>query len=454
MSEPTIRNERDLVDYTATLDCIHCGLCLETCPTYSLTGAETSSPRGRIHLMRAVAENNLVPDAEYRDELEFCLVCRHCESVCPAGIHMGEMMTVARDSMYRSAPRPLLERVGRRLGFGVLLPNRTALRLAGSLLRIGQQSGLLPWLATSSPVLKTQLQALAALPPVAPANQRPLLPRHTPASGSARPGAAPVAWMLEGCVMPELYPEVNRSTARVLAHLGSEVRTTRDSVCCGALHAHNGDLEGARALAKKLIRSYEDDQATSVPSPIVVNSAGCGAHMKELAHLFEEQDGWHERASKLAARVVDFSEYVAPLLAESREPLHSTRSGSVTWDSPCHLCHGQSIRDEPLELLRSVELPNGELVELHSAESCCGSAGIYSALRPKDSAEILAPKLDALEATGAKTLVTSNPGCQLQWQSGIRARGLKIEVKHLAELLDEALGAQPDSSELDAREGR
>ena len=439
MADTIIRTTRDLVDYAATLDCIHCGLCLESCPTYNLTGAESSSPRGRIHLMRAVAEENLEPDAEYRDEMEFCLVCRHCESVCPAGIHMGEMMSVARDAMYRAAPRPLLERLARWIGFRCLLPSRTALRVFGSLLRLGQRTGILALKAQASPFGNAQLNALVALPPVPAGSERSLLPRRLPATGAATKSTAPVVSMLEGCVMPELYSGVNYATARVLTRLGSEVKTTRDSVCCGALHAHNGDLEGARSLAKKMIRAYQRLDESGQPTPIVVNSAGCGAHMKELAHLFEESDGWHQRAAEFSKRVVDFSEYVAPLIAEAEPSLVLKVEGAVTWDNPCHLCHGQGIREQPLDLLKAVELPNGELVELANAESCCGSAGIYSALRPDDSADILNPKLDALEQSGAKTLVTSNPGCQMQWQSGIAKRALDVKVKHLAEVLDEAL---------------
>ena len=448
MADTIIRTERDLVDYAATLDCIHCGLCLEACPTYSLTGAESSSPRGRIHLMRAVAEKNLEPDAEYRDEMEFCLVCRHCESVCPAGIHMGEMMSVARDAMYRAAPRPILKRLARWIGFRWLLPSRTTLRVFGSLLRLGQRTGILELKARVAPFGNAQLNALAALPPVPSGTERSLLPRRLPPTGAATMSTAPVVSMLEGCVMPELYSNVNHATARVLTRLGSEVKTTRDSVCCGALHAHNGDLESARSLAKRMIRAYKELDGSGEPTPIVVNSAGCGAHMKELAHLFEESDGWHQRAADFARRVVDFSEYVAPLLAEAKPFLQSKQGGAVTWDNPCHLCHGQGIREQPLDLLKAVKLPNGELVELAEAESCCGSAGIYSALRPDDSADILAPKLDALELSGAKTLVTSNPGCQMQWQSGIAKRALDVKVKHIAEVIDEALA----ESDLGSRE--
>ncbi len=454
MSPAKIRTSEELVDYAATLDCIHCGLCLETCPTYQLTGVETSSPRGRIHLMRAVAENNLVPDDAYRDEMEFCLVCRHCESVCPAGVRMGEMMSVARDSMHEDAPRSLGVRLARWLGFRVLLPNRAALRISGSLLRFAQKSGLLRWLAEHSPVAREQFAALAALPTVAPANLRRMLPARSPAIGSHSSSQTSVVSMFEGCVMPELYSQVNRATETVLTRLGAEVCTNPAAVCCGALHAHNGDLAGARSLAQKLINAYEPRESTedSASTPIVVNSAGCSAHMKELAHLFDSADPWHARAEALAKRIVDFSEYVAPRLAEEQPDLRLDLSAPITWDNPCHLCHGQSIREQPLDILRSIDFGSNAFVELEGSESCCGSAGIYSALRPQDSADILDPKLDALKDSGAKLLITSNPGCQMQWQSGIRRRGLDVEVKHLAEVLDDALSRSVPESELDANE--
>ncbi|MFT5284716.1 MAG: glycolate oxidase iron-sulfur subunit [Planctomycetota bacterium] len=443
MSTTPIKNQNDLIDYAGTLDCIHCGLCLETCPTYTLTGVETSSPRGRVHLMRAVAEEQIENDAEFRDEMEFCLVCRHCESVCPAGIRMGEMMSVTRDAMYQSSPRTVVERLARYIGFRLLLPSRTALRITSSLLRIGQKTGLIRFLVRNSPFAKNQLAALNALPTIPDANKRGLLPALIPASVSASQSQSPPqrAALFEGCVMPELYSEVNHATAQVITRLGVEVHTTKSSVCCGALHAHNGDLEEARDLARKLIVSYEKlgDKESADDFPIVVNSAGCSAHMKEYAHLFETDDPWHARATRISERVVDFSEYVHPLLENSKLKLHSTEQGPVTWDNPCHLCHGQGIRKQPLSILESVEFAKGGFVDLDDSESCCGSAGIYSALRPDDSTAILAPKLDALELSGAKLLVTANPGCQLQWQSGIANREMGVKVKHLAQVLADAL---------------
>ncbi|HUR28808.1 MAG TPA: heterodisulfide reductase-related iron-sulfur binding cluster [Planctomycetota bacterium] len=423
-------NDKELVDYAHTLDCIHCGLCLRTCPTYQLTGNESSSPRGRIALMRAVAEDRLdAREPEYGEELDFCLVCRHCESVCPAGVRFGEMMEHARSQITRAVERPFSVRFVRWAGFSRGLRSRFLLARAHGALRLAQESGMLAPLAN---LLGTRGAALASLPSVPPARERELLPLFTPAQGTRRG----VVSMLEGCVMPELFGRVNRATARVLATLGFDVRTTRAMVCCGALHAHNGELEGARELARTMIAAFEATDAKGEPAtPIVVNSAGCGAHMKELGRLLEGDAAWSERARRFAERVVDFSEFVAPRLAPELALRLPPRR--IAYDDPCHLCHGQKIRREPRAILDRIA--GLERVEMPGSESCCGSAGIYSILRPDDARAVLAPKLAEFAATGADTLVTANPGCQLQWRMGLDRAQSSASVVHVAELLDAAL---------------
>jgi len=404
-----------LIDYTRSLDCIHCGLCLRTCPTYQLTGAEPSSPRGRIHLMRAVAEGDLIPDASFAEEMDFCLLCRHCESVCPSGVEFGAMMEHTRSGL---APKTTLGRVAQKLGFN-LLKSRLQLRLVASSLRLLQLSGLARLL---SALLGERGIALAKLPPIPPSARRRLLPEENPAEG-----AAPVA-LLEGCVMPELLGDVNRATVRALNAGGHSVSVPKSQpTCCGSLHAHNGELGQARELAKETIAAFEETDEVQV----VTNSAGCGSHMKEYPNLFADEPAWLERAERFSARVRDLSEVLAP----SAQPALDTArvQTPITYDDPCHLCHGQGVRDEPRALLDATGL---ERVELTESESCCGSAGIYSALRPKDAERILEGKLDALRASGARTLVTANPGCQLQWQAGVKEAGMDVEVLHLAELLD------------------
>jgi glycolate oxidase iron-sulfur subunit len=281
-----------------------------------------------------------------------------------------------------------------------------------------------------APLLGERGQALTNLPSIPSAKERELLPERTP---SSREDSTPVT-LLEGCVMPELLGRVNRATVRVLAAAGHEVLVpAKQPTCCGSLQAHNGALDEARILAKQVIAAFEETDEI----PVVTNSAGCGSHMKEYANLFEDEADWRERAERFSARVKDLSEILAerPLQAK----LTSNVSGPITYDDPCHLCHGQGVRSEPRALL---DQTGHERVELRDSESCCGSAGIYSALRPKDAALILEPKLEALKDSGAKTLVTANPGCQLQWQAGIKSAGLDVEVLHIAELLERSLEAR------------
>ncbi|MCZ6596201.1 MAG: (Fe-S)-binding protein [Planctomycetota bacterium] len=420
-----IPDSETLIDYAKTLDCIHCGLCLQTCPTFLLTGAEASSPRGRIHLMRAVAEERLEPDATFAEEMDFCLLCRHCESVCPAGVQFGAMMEFTRGNIARKVPHGLVARLARWVGFRVVLPRRLVLRALGSLLRLGQVTGLVK-LAV---LFGERGRGALDLPPVPPLPARRLLPASTRPAGEEKGSAA----VLEGCVMPELYARVNRATVDSLAALGYRVRVPSGVTCCGSLHAHNGDLDGARNLARRMIAAYE-----GLDDPIVVNSAGCSAHMKELHHLFDEDDAWHARAHDFAGRVRDYTEFVAPQL-EGRELRLGAEvvPGPVAWDDPCHLCHGQGVRAEPRRILDAIK--GLETVPLEGSESCCGSAGIYSLLRPEDSRAIFEPKREALARSGARTLVTANPGCQLQWESGLRRAGADVRVVHIAELVSAAL---------------
>jgi len=448
-----LADPRELVDYTRTLDCIHCGLCLRTCPTFQLTGVETSSPRGRIHLMRAVAEGQLVPDADFADEMDFCLLCRHCESACPAGVHFSELMEHTRSALRDSPelrPGPLA-RAARWLGFALVLPRPRLLALLASTLRLAQRSGV--WKPLTRLAGKRG-RALEHFPRVPERRARARQPERTPPRGEA---AREPVLLLEGCVMPELYGATNRATVASLSHLGCEVRVPRGQRCCGSLHAHNGERELARELARANIEAFERAGASYA---IATNSAGCGSHLRALEHLFDEGDPWRARAAAFAARARDFSELAAPLTkVASSEAASDARDldalsqelpqplGPLTWDDPCHLCHGQQIRSQPRQLLDWACGALGlERVELRESESCCGSAGIYSVLRPEASAAIFAPKLEALRASGARTLVTANPGCQLQWETGLRAAGLEVRVLHLAELCALALRARSASN--------
>ncbi|MBK7643134.1 MAG: 4Fe-4S dicluster domain-containing protein [Planctomycetes bacterium] len=404
---------RTIIDYAKSLDCVHCGLCLNTCPTYRLTGREPSSPRGRIHLMRSLAEGEIQADADFAHEMDFCLLCRHCESVCPSGVKFGALMEHTRAGLAALEKRPLHVRLARAIGFGVLLRDRGALSLAAALARVF---------------------APARMPLRA---ERAYQPTLTPAEGERTSAVL----MLEGCVMSEIFGGVNRATAAVLARAGCEVRATPQLFCCGSLHAHSGESSGARALAREAIEASEalcDERGA--PLPLVSNSAGCGAHLKELAALFEEADPWHARAAALSARTLDFSQLLARepqrslLAARMRASSELAELSPIAWDDPCHLCHAQGVRREPRALLAL--LPGVTRVELAGSEDCCGSAGAWSLTHASESSALLEGKLEALRASGARTLVTSNPGCHMQWDAGVRRAGLDVRVLHLAELLE------------------
>jgi len=398
---------RTIIDYAKSLDCVHCGLCLSTCPTYQLTGREPSSPRGRIHLMRSLAEGEIEADADFVQEMEFCLLCRHCESVCPSGVKFGAMMEHTRAGLGPLQKLSWREQLARRVGFDLLLRDRGALALVVGLARIFARSRL-----------PSQSERFYA-------------PTLTPAEGERNA----TVLMLEGCVMPEVLGQVNRATAVVLARAGCEVRAAPQFFCCGSLHGHNGESNGARALARTAIEAWE--ALGSEAQALVSNSAGCGAHLKELAQLFEPGDPWHARASALAARTLDLSQWLMrePQRARLAARMHPVPElGPLAWDDPCHLCHGQGVRSEPRALLDL--LPGVKRVELDGAEDCCGSAGSWSLTHASDSRALIERRVAALRASGARTLVTSNPGCQIQWDAGVRAAGLPVRVLHLAEVLE------------------
>ena len=401
---------RAIIDYAKSLDCVHCGLCLNTCPTYKLTGREPSSPRGRIHLMRSLAEGEIEADADFVEEMDFCLLCRHCESVCPSGVKFGALMEHTRAGLEPFEHRSWRERIARAVGFKILLRDRGALAVASFFARIFARSKL-------------------------PSHsERVFLPTLTPAEG-ARTGSV---LMLEGCVMPEILGQVNRATAAVLARAGLEVRASPQLFCCGSLHVHSGAADGARALARGTIEAWE--ALGEEPLALVSNSAGCGAHLKELAQLFGPADPWHTRAHALSSRALDLSQVLArePQLARLSARVRASPElaalSPIAWDDPCHLCHGQGVRKEPRTLLAL--LPGVARVELDGSEDCCGSAGAWSLSHASDSRALLERRLEALRASGARTLVTSNPGCHMQWDAGVRAAGMPVRVLHLAEVLE------------------
>jgi glycolate oxidase iron-sulfur subunit len=420
------------LEYDKLLACVHCGFCLPTCPTYAETGLETDSPRGRIYLIKALADRRIELADSVVSHLGLCLDCRACETACPAGIAYGHLIEAAKAEVERRRPGGALRRLVRRLALGWLLPSPRALRGLATALSVYQRSGL-QTLLRGSGALRLLPRALAAsealVPPLPQAGgRRSPLPETVPARGERRGRVG----LLAGCVQDVVFREDNQATIRLLARNGYEVVIPRAQRCCGALHAHAGDPEGARELARANIAAFE---AAGVDT-IVVNAAGCGAHLKHYGELLRHDGAFRARAQQVALRVADITEVLA------RTPLRGPIGPlplKVTYHDPCHLAHGQKVRREPRALLSAV--PGLTAVELHESEMCCGSAGLYNLTEPEMARQLLARKMRHLEATGADAVVTANPGCILQIATGVRERGLPLRVLHIVQVLELAYQA-------------
>ena len=406
--------------------CVHCGLCLPTCPTYALLGVEMDSPRGRIRLMKNVLDGRLEADsAGYDDHIYKCLDCRACETACPSGVEFGKLVEGARAQIERSRPRGIAQRVMRWLVFRQLLTHRTRLALFARAGYVSKRLGVAR-LLRPLPLGRRLASLLDVVPDRAPSSRR--LPSRIRAHGAARARVA----LFQGCVMRSAFAETNAATARVLARNGIEVLVPEDQTCCGALHAHAGERGDARELARRNIALLEGLQVDAV----VVNAAGCGANLKEYGWLLREDAAWHERAERFSARVKDAIEFLADLgLSAIPGPV----AGRVTYDDPCHLLHGQKVRTQPRALLQAI--PGLEFVELPEADWCCGSAGIYNVTQPELSRQLLHRKVERIRGTGADLVVTANPGCEMQLAAGLRSDGSHATVVHLMDLLDRAYDA-------------
>ena len=416
--------------------CVHCGLCLAYCPTFSELGTEMDSPRGRIFLIKSLAEGRMTLSDSVVDHLALCLDCRACETVCPAGVPYGRLIEAAKAEIEHVRPGGTLRKLFRWVNFGLLLQRPSMLRLAAGALRMYQASGLQALVRRSglTRLLPGTLPAWEALLPTLPSRAaRARLPRLVPAEGARRTRVA----LLEGCVQSIVFGDHNRATARVLAKNGVEVVVPEAQGCCGALNAHGGDHAGAVAMAKRTIAAFDTEETDA----IVVNTSGCGAHMKAYGALLDSDAEWKERAARFAAKVRDVSEFLAstPL----RGPL-SPVPMKITYHDPCHVVHGQKIRRQPRELL--AQIPGLTVVDLPESDWCCGSAGIYNLTQPEMATRLLHRKVANVLATGAEAVVTANPGCILQIQQGLTAHGSAIRVLHIVEVLDRAYSSEGAST--------
>lgn len=412
-----------------TLDaCVQCGMCLSSCPTYQELGVEMDSPRGRIFLIKLVQEGRLEPDTLFARHMSLCLGCRACETACPTGVPVGSLVDAARAVIEQNRRLPLLTSLARHLAFRYLLPHEKRLRCLGMLLRWTKRLGLLTLVERiASGRLREALQLLPDLsePPFAPRDVAMTAPANV------RRGRVALFW---GCVAPVLLPNVQRATVTVLRAYGYEVVVPEGQTCCGALHLHNGLRADAQTLARKNLAAFDGAGYDT----IIVNAAGCGAALKAYPELLRGM-AEEKSANRFYAQVKDFTEFLAPLAAP---PQPVALKETVTYQDPCHLAHGQRIRNEPRQLVKAIR--GLEFKEMPEAERCCGSAGIYSLLHPEISRLLRKTKIDYAAANGARIIVTANPGCQLYLQAGIREKRLDVEVLHMAELLAIAYGTRPE----------
>jgi glycolate oxidase iron-sulfur subunit len=418
------------------LACIHCGLCLEACPTYVITGDENDGPRGRLYLMRAVAEGRLENTSNaFRTHIDRCLGCRACEQVCPAGVEYGQLLEASREELLYSQPQS--DFTNKMLRFVLrhvwLSPARLKLLFAGA--RVFRDLGLATLLRRSGVARLFSRRAefgLALLESSLSRKGAKKTRRGTRSDAAAvvsRHDSSSVM-LFAGCVGEGLFARVNRATERVLRANGFQVDAPKEQVCCGALHAHAGDLEGARELAKKNIAAFGTEGA------IVTNAGGCGAMLATYGHLLANDEALADAAANFSARVRDVSQQVQEATGPTATVAQTPIDKRVAYDTSCHLLYGQHAGDASQQMLRCAVGQN--FVPLEGTERCCGAAGIYNLLQPELSGRVLEEKLKHIRESKAEVLATGNPGCQMQIGAGAQLAGLTLQVCHPIELVDEA----------------
>jgi glycolate oxidase iron-sulfur subunit len=414
----------DLLDKKLLKECVHCGLCLDYCPTYRVLGHEADSPRGRIYQIRQVYEGKVsADDPDFREHIYACLDCRACQTACPSGVQYGTIIEAARAVAEPISPSE--KTVGRAI-LGSVFTRPPLLEAAGVGLRLYQRSGLQTLLRKTGAVnlLPQRLKEMEAmLGPAQGGIKRWAAPQVTPARGTVRYRVG----FIEGCIMPQFFGDTNAATVRVLAANGCVVFSPPRQGCCGALQMHTGDRETARELARRNIDAFDGLGLDA----IIINAAGCGSTLKEYGHLLHDDPVYAERAAAFAALVKDVSEFLASIeLVPPTRPVPMR----VTYQDACHLVHGQGIRNQPRQLLRMI--PGLELVEMKDSDVCCGSAGIYNLTHPEVSVKLLDEKMEHVLATGAEAVVAPNPGCTMQLAYGARRRGVDLQLLHVVDLLD------------------
>jgi glycolate oxidase iron-sulfur subunit len=425
---------RKELKYEKTNNCVQCGYCLPVCPTYTTMGKETHSPRGRINLVKMVGEGRITDLSVLEEPLELCLGCRACETACPTGVEYGVILEAARAAITRRKKFSFPVKVLRNTLFKRVFPSRTAMKVLGHGLWLYEKSGMQK-LARSTGVMNKLPNHLGQFEAITPSaispSERNRLPARVKAKGEKKYTVA----FFTGCIMDAMFARINRLSVELLAEVGCDVIVVENQTCCGALHAHAGEPDEAKGLAKRNIVAFEQEKVDF----IVNNAGGCGAMLHDYGHLLAEDLEWRDRAHAFSKKSKDVSEL---LVMCGGIPMKGHRAERVTYQRSCHMTNVQKVTKEPLQLIQSI--PNIDFVEMKQADMCCGSAGIYNIVNYDASMEILDQKMENVKMTESHVILTTNPGCLLQMKLGIERENLGDQCRalHLVEYLAEAAGIE------------
>jgi glycolate oxidase iron-sulfur subunit len=440
---PLARTLLGKLDYDQLTNCMRCGFCLPACPTFRETGLEPESPRGRIALMKAVADGVMDPDQAFQDQMNHCLGCRACEPACPADVKYGQLIEQARDAIEDHARHSVPVTGLRKLMFKGVFPHRSRLKWLGRSLAFYQKSGLRP-VVRGSGIMKLFPKHLREMEKILPdATGKGVVERLGSVYPAKGERIARVA-LFRGCIMDVMFADTNVNTVKLLAEAGFEVVIPESQVCCGALHAHSGEMDQARELARVNLAAFREAGVEY----IVSNAGGCGALLVEYDHLLHEDEQYREHAEWFASRVIDVSKLLVergrvPAFAEPEavegEPV------KITYQDSCHLRNVMKSSNAPRTLMNQVS--GAKYCEMKDADRCCGSAGIYNVTQPEMAGQILEHKMEHANETNARYILTSNPGCLLQMKLGVEKHGAqgKMEAKHVVDFLYERIAKPPEA---------
>ncbi|OCA85653.1 glycolate oxidase [Bacillus sp. FJAT-27225] len=421
------------------LNCMRCGFCLPSCPTYIESGfQESHSPRGRIALMKAVVDGLITPDEDFERSLDLCLGCRACEPVCPSGVKYGSLLEDARDIVAQNKKHSLPVRVARKAVFEGLFPHQNRMRSIAGLIGFYQRSGLqtvarkIGFMSLLPDTLVTMEKVLPKVPPMKKLKDRP---DFAPAIGEKTKKVS----FFSGCLMDTMFIETNNATIKLLQLAGCEVVIPKDQACCGALHGHYGEKDHAKEMAKRNIKAFEDAGADY----IITNAGGCGGFMIDYNHLLHNEPEWHERAKEFSRKLMDISEILVEVGFHEKVRLELPYQ-VITYQDSCHLRNVMKTASAPRTLLKAIQ--GADYQEMQEADRCCGSAGIYNIIESEMSMKLLDYKMEKAKNTSAATIVTANPGCLLQMKLGIEREGLNKTMRgiHIVDLLLEAAENKTD----------